>query len=733
MRSARKRVLLVALAFAVAPLLLTVHAQQKGQQTQKSQATFRVRIEYVEVDAIVNDKSGNFIADLKKDEFEVFEDGKKQNVERLELVNVPVEPRPTEALIAGKGWEPDVYTNDTPPGRVYLIVMDDLHVHPARTQAARRIAREFIEKNLAPNDVAAIVVTSGNRKRTQEFTSSKRALLEAVDKFQGQKVISPGLAALSTIPGAAGEGSSTQADPQRMFNARSMLDTLAGLATFAGTIHNRKKSIVLVGEGPDIDIAASEIRGNFAWMPSVSPGAINNGEGQAPRDFKPPDGFPLARRELRDKLRDFIDAANRSNVTLYAFDPSMYTQGGDDMVDIASANPGDYDADYGFEIVRSSKVWDDINAAQDNLRSISTQTGGFVTISRSFPKAFERIRNDNSHYYVLGYYPTNDKRDGKFRKIEVKVKRTGTTIIARRGYVAPKGDKTDDIVVVTKEGTTPPLREALLSALPTAGLPIAVTVAPFRGAPGKASILMMLQTAPGSVKFVDGGGKFDGKLEVSFVAIDELGKTVTGERLDLSMPLKPDTYKAVNESGMVVESRINLPPGRYVLRIGARDLIGDKVGAVHCDLQVPDYTKVPLALSGVVLGSARSNAANPRPDRERASMLPETPSVMREFRQNDEITALAEIYDLTVATPHQIDIISSVVGEDGREVFRREDKRSSAEIMASGGTGGGFGYLVKMPLANMAPGSYLFKIEARSRLQVDKPVSHETAFKVVGN
>ncbi len=93
----------------------------------------------------------------------------------------------------------------------------------------------FIEQNMAPNDVAAVVVTSGNRRAAQEFTSNHRLLLEAVDKFQGRKVISPGLASLATM-GAPDEISANVADPQRMFNARSMLDTIASMATFAGTI-----------------------------------------------------------------------------------------------------------------------------------------------------------------------------------------------------------------------------------------------------------------------------------------------------------------------------------------------------------------------------------------------------------------------------------------------------------------------------------------------------------------
>jgi VWFA-related protein len=710
-----------ALAVAVASaIVLPLGAQQAQKEQKPAQPTFRVQVAYVEVDAVVHDRAGTFVPDLKKDDFEVLEDGKRQTIDRVDLVDVPVEPRPTVALVKGRTFEPDVYSNALTPGRLYLIVIDDLQINAARTLGARRIARAFIEQNLAPNDFAAVVVTSGNRKTTQEFTSNRRLLIEAVDKVVGRKVISPGLASLTPMAGPD-EGSADAAEPQRIFNARSSLDTLASLASFAGSIRNRRKTMVLISEGPDYNLAATEVR------PYAAPP-----EGADPNTSValPPFATPGIRRELRDRLRDFIDAANRANVTLYAFDPVVYTQGGDDMMEIPSGLPGLYDAGTGLNIVKTTRVMDDINAAQDNLRTLANETGGFaVTVGRNFAGAFDRIRADNSHYYILGYYPTNEKRDGKFRKIEVRSKRPGLTVTARKGYVAPKSEKAAAQGVHVWEGTSAPLREALLSVLPTSGLPITVSAVPFRGLPEAASVLLMLQTPPGAVKFVERNGRYEGTLEVSFVAVDDTGKVRTGEHLEVAMPLKSETYAAVNSIGLLVQSRVSLPAGRYVLRVGARDVSAERVGAVHCDLEVPDYSKLPLSMSGLVIASAESAAANPRPDQELSKVFADsTPSLIRDFAQRDEISALAEIYDTKAAKPHDVDIVSTVLTEDGREVFRREEKHSTSEIP---GTTGGFGYLVKVPLASFAPGSYLLRIEALSQLDVNNPVAREAAFNVV--
>jgi VWFA-related protein len=710
-----------ALVFLIACLaclpLVPIHGQQAPPAQKQAQPTFRVQIEYVEVDAVARDKSGRFVPDLTKDDFEVLEDGKRQDISNLQLVDVPVEAQSVPALLAGRRFEPDVVSNAQPPGRVYLIVLDDLHINSTRTIAARKLARQFIETNVAPNDLAAVVTTSGSRKSSQEFTSNRRLLLEAVDKCVGKKIMAPGLADL--MAGAQGNGAKID-EPQRIFNARTTLDTLAYLAAYAGNIHSRRKAIVLVGEGVDYDLGKADV----VSVPSTeSPDTLPSGSFAT-------NGVP--RRELRDRLRDFVVAANRGNVTLYALDPTVFTQGGDDFVDIASTVPGSDTNSAGEEVSKAGSLQDDVMAAQDNLRTMAAETGGFAVTGslKAAQGAMVRIRDESSHYYILGYYPTNDKRDGKFRKIDVRVKRPGVQVQARKGYEAPRAGKpAAPAVVDTKEGTSPQLREALTSVLPAGALPISVVATPFRDAAGNGSVLVMLQTPPGAVTFVEKNDRVEGNLELSFVAVDDQGKTRGGEHLELAMPLKREMQAVVNRTGLLIQSRVSLPAGRYVLRVGARDTSNDHIGSIHCDVEVPDYAKAPLSMSGLVLSSEQTMLANPRPDKQLTTMLPGSPAVVRDFSPTDQIGVLAEIYDTKLATPHDIDLVTTIVGEDGQERYRHEDKRSSAELQ---GMQGGFGYLLKVPLAAIPPGSYLLRVEARSRLDVDKPVARETTLRVIG-
>jgi VWFA-related protein len=149
--------------------------------------TFRAEINYVEVDASVTDDRGNLVTNLTAADFEILEDGKPQKIATFTMVNIPVE-RLERPLFASAPIERDVQSNARVDGRVYLIVLDDLHTHPLRAQRVKAAVRRFLERNFGANDIAAIVHTSGRSDASQEFTNSPRLLLAAVDKFSGRKV-----------------------------------------------------------------------------------------------------------------------------------------------------------------------------------------------------------------------------------------------------------------------------------------------------------------------------------------------------------------------------------------------------------------------------------------------------------------------------------------------------------------------------------------------------------------
>ena len=177
-----RAIFLPAIAAAIAPLLAG------AQQQPAPSATFQVQVDFVDIDAVVTDERGNFVADLTKDDFELLDDGKPQEISAFSLVDIPVpaagvSPRAVTTAVS------DVKSNAEPiSGRLYVIVLDDLNVAPLRTKVVIDAARELIERHFGPNDMAAITYTSGRTDGAQEFTSERAVLLAAINKFQGRKL-----------------------------------------------------------------------------------------------------------------------------------------------------------------------------------------------------------------------------------------------------------------------------------------------------------------------------------------------------------------------------------------------------------------------------------------------------------------------------------------------------------------------------------------------------------------
>ncbi len=717
----------VTAALLVVSAVTVVHlsAQAAGGRPQAQPPTFRAQVNVVQVDAVVLDKQGNFVPDLRQEDFEVLEDGKPQRLASTLTVNVPVERVDAPLFAVGsRAIKPDVQSNARRfEGRVFIIVLDDLHTAPNRSHIARRIAREFIEKNVAPNDISAVVPTSGNRNAAQEFTSDRRLLLQAVDQFVGRKVLPPGAAAvnndLSPESGFTGGGQDPAA-PQRVYNAQAMLQTLTAVTSTAARIRDRRKAIVYVSEG--IDYGFGEVSQASNVTQTSSEGAVTSSGGFVT------DGASL---DVRNRMIDFVNMANRGNVTLYAFDPRVFTQGGDDFVDIASGPPEKIDSGHEMDKVKTFKQQNDLRASQDNLRTMSTETGGFaVTGSRQQLEAgFGRVRTETSNYYMIGYYPANEARDGKFRRIEVRVKRPGLRVIARKGYAAPKGNAPPPVAVDAQAGTSPAVYEALSSALPVSGFTLSTSAVPFRGPSANASVAIIVQVSGKDLTFIQNGDRFEDTVELSVVAIDKTGKTRGGERTTIEMPLSQQTQSLVAQAGLVFQMRMDLPPGQYQLRVAGRDAGSERVGSVHFDLEVPNFSAGPLAMSGLVLTAEQAGQIpNPRPDEVLKKLLPGSPVTTREFAASDELTVLAEVYDNKADQLHTVRLITTVTADDGRVLATQSDARSTSDLART--ARGAFGFMQRVPLGGLAPGLYVLRVEGRSTLDPDAVVSREVQFRV---
>ena len=679
-----------------------------GQQDPT--ASFRGGVDFVSVDVTVTDQQGRPVRDLGLADFEVFEDGRRQKVSSFSLVQIPIVLGVATAKSGGtERVEPDVRSNERDAGgRVYVLLLDDLHVSVLRSGLVKTVARQFVERHLGPHDVAAVLHTSGRADASQEFTSNPRLLLGAIDKFAGRKLRSAVLEKLDVYM-QRNPDESTRADMRmeriedplsvsRADQARSMLATLSGLGDMLSGSPGQRKAVVLFSEGLDYELqmSAAQTRSGLTTQTNTE--------------------APTLRRELEQVIR----ASARANVSVYGVDPRGLAATGEDLIEVTSLpqNP--------LLGLTTTAFVDEVKAAQDSLRALSEETGGFASVSSNdFGGAFDRLVADNSMYYLLGYHSSDPKQDGRFRKIEVRVNRPSIRVRARSGYTAAPPKRIESRILTEALEPSPILREALNGPLPVAGLPLRVFAAPFRGDRG-GTVLVGVEIDAKQFKFEQKDGLFVDTLEVAIVALDDRVKFKAGDRHRIDLRLKPATHTAVVTEGLRLLFRLSLPPGRFQVRAAANESGSGAVGSVFSDVEVPDFDRTQLSLSGLVLTTARAAALpTARPEAALQKVLPSPPTTSRTFRSGETITAFFEVYGPAVSRS-DVDVVTTVRGADGSTRFKSEAKRSgsSADDVR--------GLTVPIVLSEMPAGMYTLRVEARQRSAPDRSAIREIPFGISG-
>jgi len=371
--------------------------------------TFRRTVEAVSMDAIVRNEREQFVADLTKDEFEVFEDGIKQTIQSMTLVHggrvhnlLAPPPPPTQEGIVLPQTRP---RNDT-AGRIFLIIVDDLHLDFRNTGRIRDLFKR-IGRNLVHEGDMFAMVSTGPSSIAVDPTYDRKILDDSIKKIAGN-----GLKPSDIIQGPEGaEGPS-----EVRYRAHVAFSTAYDMLKQMERIPSRRKAVIWVSNGYDFDPFAQSRLGEDP----VFGGRFGQSreEGQTERDqFNKSQVFADA--DLARELGELTRTANRANATLYTIDPRGLVAGSDLDETLDPVEFGEH-----------------IRKTQDSLRVLAEQTGGIAVVNQNnFDKALKRIDAETSDYYMLGYSSTNPDPLKRTRKIEVKlVNRPGISVWSRTSY-----------------------------------------------------------------------------------------------------------------------------------------------------------------------------------------------------------------------------------------------------------------------------------------------------------
>ena len=374
---------------------------------QGGQPTFRVAIDLVTTDVIARDDTGQFVADLKKDDFQIFEDGVRQEIATFTLVHggrvlnqlLPPPPPPQEGIILPPARPP----NDT-AGRILLFFVDDLHLDFGNTPRLRQLFQKIAKELVHEGDMFGVVST-GTSSIAIDLTYDRKRMDEAIKKMTGGA-----LKPSDIIESGQGPNGPTEL----RYRAHVAFSTAYDMVNNLEKIHNRRKAVIYVSNGYDFN----PFEGARYGDPNIL--GQKRDTSMPGQDYDP---FTRQSNEFADadlvrELSELTRAANRANATLYTIDPRGLVAGADLDQNVDPTEWANY-----------------VRKSQDSLRTLADLTGGFAVVNQNdFDKALKRIDNETSDYYVVGYYSTNPDPTKRTRKLEIKTMRERVNVWSRTAY-----------------------------------------------------------------------------------------------------------------------------------------------------------------------------------------------------------------------------------------------------------------------------------------------------------
>jgi VWFA-related protein len=381
-----------------------------GVSAQEQKPTFSVGVTLVTTDVIIRDEKGQFVADLKKEDFTVLEDGQPQDLVSFVLVHggrtfnvaAPVVPAPQEGIVL-----PSSRPAGDEAGRVLLIFVDDAHLEALNTHHLRAFLKKVTSTLVHEGDLVSLI-TTGTSSVVVPLTYDRAMVDAAIEKVTGNGLTFLDITQLS-------EGPSGPANlRQRAANAfATAYETINGLER----VKNKRKAVIWVSQGYDFNPFEGARRGTDR----VFGGRYGSPTRDMIRDEENPffrSANVFADTDLAAQLQEITRAANRANATLFTVDPRGLV--------------GTTDA--GQQI--DQEEWTThIQKTQGSMRALAENTGGFAVLNANdFGPALKRIDAETSDYYVLGFYSSNKDSSKRVRELEVTVKRPNVKVASRRFY-----------------------------------------------------------------------------------------------------------------------------------------------------------------------------------------------------------------------------------------------------------------------------------------------------------
>jgi VWFA-related protein len=551
--------------------------RQQVEVPRSQRPTFQVQSNLVVVDLSVRDRKGNPIADLKKEDFKVYEDNVAQEIITFASENVPVGPaatitptstagtpvnvagpaKPAPAVNLGLNPYQPPKKEDLQNKRLIILFFDLSSLSTEDLIHSVDTAHEFIAKQSGPQDLVAIAVYNNVLALVQDFTNDRDLLLKTLNVLSSPN---SGDAPVENLgdPDTSDEVFVPDTVQFNIFNTDRRLAALETLAKMYREFPERK-SLLYFSSGV------------------TTTGVENNAQ-----------------------IRSTVDTANRSNMSIYSVDSRglvALPPGGA----ASQRSAGGRAMFTGASVTRQRT---NLTSSQETLTTLAHDTGGRAfTDSNDLSLAFKQVQADTQMYYVLGYFSSNPKEDGKYRKIRVEVMRPDLKVEHRPGYFASKA-----FSQLNQQERDMHLQQAMSVDRPFSDVPVILQVDYFRQDNNTSLVPISIELAGDGVKFEDKGSTREAKFEFLAQVSDPKGRVTGVARDQVQVKLPAERAEKIKSGGIFYSTGFQLRPGDYNLKFLVRDNGTGKLGGFEQSITVPALDPKKLDTSSIVLGSQLTSA-----------------------------------------------------------------------------------------------------------------------------
>ncbi|HYN06349.1 MAG TPA: VWA domain-containing protein [Vicinamibacterales bacterium] len=632
----------LALAVLVfASCLCAIDLTARQARPPQTPPAFRAAVDIVHLDVSVLDGNRRPVRGLTPADFTVLDNGVPQQISVFSAVDIPDAAAPSAPWM--RDVAPDVGTNDAlQDRRLFLIIIDDATIQAdLRAQQNIRTISTRMIDRLGPSDLAAVIFTRDNR-HSQDFTADRSRLLAAAGKFTG---------GFRDLGGVAG------GDDLYFMYSVNVLESAIDLLS---KLPDRRKSIVYIGQGVPVDAG---------FLAPQIPGLPVDGGSSSIMTS-------AMMGRMTTQMRKAFDRAARANVNVYTVD----------ACGLRAPAPA---ARYGTRLptcVPGLEV--------EYLQTLAENTGARAVINTNeFEPGLSAIFDENASYYLLGFQQPPDAKPGSLRRLEVRVRRPDVIVRTRNGYETAKAD-------VARRAAESPLGAALAGVLPKADLPLQLSAVPVQLPNKRESALAIVVGVRQPIREV--GARHVENVDLQVSAFNVEGKSFGSTRLKADVTLRAG---ATGLAEYEVLSRLDLRPGRYQLRIAAHIGSLSTGGSLYYDVDVPDVSKTPIALSGLIV------SASPRPVvapvGALASILPVVPTTRRAFLATDRVTAFTRVHQSGKTPVAPVQIRLAVRNASNVQVAERLHVVDPAQFNSARAAD----VVLDVPVARLQPGPYLLTLE----------------------